>query len=158
MSPDSARTQRWSDVLDGLARREPASVWSCCMITLRRGRSSALGTMCLMALSSLQGCRDAPEATELTPVVPAAAEVSAARKGKWAPAFTTPVVAVHTSLLPTGKVLTAVASGFPLQRGRHRAAFFRFCAHQSVSTHTFDAVVLRNSINDSKPPSSRWRE
>ncbi|MFK3932205.1 phage holin, lambda family [Pantoea agglomerans] len=34
----------------------------------------------------------------------------------------------------------------PIQRGRQRAAFFRFCARQSVSTHTFDAVALRNFL------------
>jgi galactose oxidase len=75
------------------------------MIPHRRRPSSVVRTVCVVLLWAVQACRDAPDPTELTPLVPAAAETAAPKKGKWAAAFPTPVVAVHTSLLPTGKVL-----------------------------------------------------
>lgn len=58
----------------------------------------------LAPLFLLVACRDTPDPTELEPAVTAAGP-AAALKGKWSAPFSTPVVAVHVHLLPTGKVL-----------------------------------------------------
>jgi hypothetical protein len=58
----------------------------------------------IATLSLLSACKDDPEPTTLEPAVAAAAP-AAALKGKWSAPFSTPVVAIHVHLLPTGKVL-----------------------------------------------------
>ena len=67
-------------------------------------KSLAAVTGCLLALGLLvlYACRDIPEVTEPSASL---ATTSAATMGKWEPAFTTPMVAVHAHLLRTGKVL-----------------------------------------------------
>jgi hypothetical protein len=56
----------------------------------------------LLGLLVLYACRDTSEVTEPSASL---ATSSAAAMGKWEPAFTTPMVAVHAHLLRTGKVL-----------------------------------------------------
>ena len=56
----------------------------------------------VLGLLILYACRDTSDVTQ--PSVSLATS-SAATMGKWEPAFTTPMVAVHAHLLRTGKVL-----------------------------------------------------
>jgi hypothetical protein len=64
-----------------------------------------------VGLALVHGCRDVPEPTESGPAAAAAPDPLAATasvfaiRGKWGPKFSTPVVAVHMHLLPTGRVL-----------------------------------------------------
>jgi galactose oxidase len=100
-----------------------------------------------VGLALVHGCRDVPEPTESEPAAaiapgPLAAAASAvATTGRWGAKFSTPVVAVHMHLLPTGRVLFwGDRGGAQLWDPAHPAAGFTAMAkiyRIFCSGHTF---------------------
>src|SRR5690349_498479 len=67
--------------------------------------AAATCTLLVLGVLLLYACRDTSDVTAPSASLAVATSSAATTVGKWDPAFTTPIVAVHAHLLRTGKVL-----------------------------------------------------
>jgi galactose oxidase len=79
-----------------LARRSEAEM---------KSLAAATCSLLVLGVLLLYACRDTSDVTAPSASLAVATSSAAATVGKWDPAFTTPIVAVHAHLLRTGKVL-----------------------------------------------------